>query len=316
MRIKSYFSGTVEAAISLARRELGEEAVLISSRPSPSQGPPFEMYEVVFGYELNQSNGEPAESNDDLQAFLTSRDVSAALARHIQASIPSAEATDEEVRDVIERSIQTKLPDPRANALAFVGPPGGGKTSSLIKVAVRERSRPVRILALESERPGVHRGLQSLAAMAGISCRIVDARELAESFTPDALYLIDTAGFGPKESKEARFAAEAIRKIPAVETQLVVTATARSADLVLTAERFQMFQPNRALFTRFDEASTPGAIVSLAYATGLPVSWLGTGQSLPDDLVAADSRELAAAVLMSELHHASPVHRVAAGTGR
>ena len=34
MRLKSYFSGTVEAAMELAHKELGEDALLINAPPS------------------------------------------------------------------------------------------------------------------------------------------------------------------------------------------------------------------------------------------------------------------------------------------
>lgn len=49
MRIKSYFSGTVESAMELARRELGEEAVILNSRPAPADARHLGAYEVVFG---------------------------------------------------------------------------------------------------------------------------------------------------------------------------------------------------------------------------------------------------------------------------
>jgi len=49
MRIKSYFSGTVEAAMDLARRELGEEAVILNSRAAPPEARHLGAYEVVFG---------------------------------------------------------------------------------------------------------------------------------------------------------------------------------------------------------------------------------------------------------------------------
>ncbi len=49
MRIKSYFSGTVEAAMELARRELGEDAVILNSRPTPAEARHLGNYEVVFG---------------------------------------------------------------------------------------------------------------------------------------------------------------------------------------------------------------------------------------------------------------------------
>lgn len=49
MRLKSYFSGTVEAAMALARREMGDDAMLVHSRPSQPEARHLGAYEVVFG---------------------------------------------------------------------------------------------------------------------------------------------------------------------------------------------------------------------------------------------------------------------------
>src|ERR1700688_4707553 len=49
MRLKSYFSGTVEAAMELAHKELGEDALLVNARPSTPETRSLGAYEVVFG---------------------------------------------------------------------------------------------------------------------------------------------------------------------------------------------------------------------------------------------------------------------------
>ena len=43
----------------------------------------------------------------------------------------------------------------------------------------------------------------------------------------------------------------------------------------------------RLLFTRLDETIGAGTVLSAALKTGLPVSYFGTGQQIPDDLVPA-----------------------------
>ena len=48
MRLKSYFAGTVESAICLARQEMGEEAMLVSSRKTLPEAKHLGVYEVVF----------------------------------------------------------------------------------------------------------------------------------------------------------------------------------------------------------------------------------------------------------------------------
>src|SRR5262249_46144329 len=49
MQLKGYFSGTVEAAMELARKELGEDALLANARPAAAETRYLGSYEVVFG---------------------------------------------------------------------------------------------------------------------------------------------------------------------------------------------------------------------------------------------------------------------------
>src|SRR5262245_17377189 len=128
MRIKSYFSGTVEAAISLARRELGDDALLLSSQSTSQELRHFGAYEVVFGYESVGDVAASTEPAGDLAAFLASRDVSPELTQYIRDSISLPEASEEDISRVIGGAISTAPSDPNASALVFVGPPGSGKT--------------------------------------------------------------------------------------------------------------------------------------------------------------------------------------------
>src|SRR5271166_4444542 len=61
MRLKSYFSGTVEAAMELAQKELGEDALLINARPSTPETRALGAYEVVFGLP-SKAEEKPAEN--------------------------------------------------------------------------------------------------------------------------------------------------------------------------------------------------------------------------------------------------------------
>src|SRR5438270_2161744 len=48
MRLKSYFAGTVEAAMALAREELGPDAMLVQSKRTAAEAKKSGRYEVVF----------------------------------------------------------------------------------------------------------------------------------------------------------------------------------------------------------------------------------------------------------------------------
>jgi flagellar biosynthesis GTPase FlhF len=62
MRLKSYFSGTVEAAMALARKEMGDDAMLIHSRPAQPEARHLGAYEVVFGT-YGASGSSPDQEN-------------------------------------------------------------------------------------------------------------------------------------------------------------------------------------------------------------------------------------------------------------
>ncbi len=56
MRLKSYYSETVEAAIELARQDLGDEALLVNARPATPDQLHLGDYEVVFGVARDESS--------------------------------------------------------------------------------------------------------------------------------------------------------------------------------------------------------------------------------------------------------------------
>jgi flagellar biosynthesis protein FlhF len=58
----------------------------------------------------------------------------------------------------------------------------------------------------------------------------------------------------------------------------------RNADLSRTIDRFEGFSPSKIIFTRLDETASCGAMVSESVRTGKPISFLGTGQRIPEDL--------------------------------
>src|SRR5215475_10731179 len=59
MKIKSYFSATVESAMAKARQELGPDAMLVNSRKAPPESGHPGQYEVVFGLVESRAAAAP-----------------------------------------------------------------------------------------------------------------------------------------------------------------------------------------------------------------------------------------------------------------
>ena len=423
MRIKSYFANTVEAALDLAGRELGEDAVLLNCRPAPPDARHLGIHEVVFGVEaepeprspglllapppnsapdspapapvaaasdweacrrqierlektianhLFQPGGRPAaagrisqhdESPDRagssaLVRFLIERDFPPALAEDLSAEVehrlarwtstssstrtrPYDEAPGSTrgantrapggtgifrwmpgevagefrqrgiVADILLDTVAEQLPRPSPGAslepipgerriLALTGPPGGGKTTMLAKLAATyglDRQMSVAILSTDTIRISAADQLRTYATIMGLPCEIAETprgleRALAEQASRQ-LILIDTPGWGPAElTADAGLWSDFFRRRPDIEQHLVLPANLAGREIQAAARRFQIFGVSRLLLTHADEITAGGALVAAILAAGLAVSYLGTGQSIPEDYEAASTARL------------------------
>jgi flagellar biosynthesis protein FlhF len=62
-------------------------------------------------------------------------------------------------------------------------------------------------------------------------------------------------------------------------------------------DSFEVFRPQRLLFTRLDETATFGSIFNEAARTGKPLSFFTNGQRIPEDLEAASRNRLSELIL-------------------
>lgn len=335
MKLKSYFSGTVEAAMELARRELGEEALLINARPSTAETRHLGAYEVVFG-SVKQADAPQAVSVIAAPSDRVSQELAdmkreiERLSKHLSgARMFSAPADRNEPKlyaQLIERELDPMLAQRVAQGssleatfevdatlgrrgagravVALVGPPGVGKTTTLVKLAARyglASRKPAQILTADVFRIAAAEQLRELAAILGLGCDVVETpmalgQALEEHRSKDFVFL-DTPGLASADLEDGADLARLIANHAEIDTHLVLSASMKPADLARVIERYEIFQPKKLLFTRIDETSSYGAIVSEAARHGLPVSFLTTGQQIPDDLEPATKVRLAELVM-------------------
>ena len=178
--------------------------------------------------------------------------------------------------------------------MALAGPPGCGKTSALVKLAVRygvAARKPVQILSADTHRIGAAEELRSYASILGIGFQVLNSpaalRPALQECCHKDLVLIDTAGLARSEMEIAEEWAEALTADRNIETHLVLPASMRAADLKRVAGQYSIFQPHKLLFTRLDETETVGPILSLSIRLQKPISFFSSGQRIPEDLAPA-----------------------------
>lgn len=186
-----------------------------------------------------------------------------------------------------------------AGPLALVGGPGCGKTTTLVKLAVRfglEQRRPVRLVSFDTDRVAAGEPLRSYASVLGV--RFVAAREhgsnreLLAGRTDRELILVDVPGYSACESQDMARMAQKLSEIPGLETHLVLSTTTGSADLTAVVDRFSVFRPLRLLFTMLDETGRYGGLLSQILRSGRTPLFLSTGPRIPEDLEMATRTRL------------------------
>lgn len=195
-------------------------------------------------------------------------------------------------------------PTSRQRIVALVGPPGAGKTTTAVKMAAIERhgrGSKCLLIAADRYRIGAVEQLTEYAELIGVSIASVrTVPELAAAIArhEDAdLILIDTPGHAPADSRRMSDLKRLLEGAAGADLLLVLPATTRRRDLAVAISRFRALAPPRLVFTKLDETSAYGELLSEAAASGCPVAAFTMGQTVPDDLEQATPARFAELVV-------------------
>ena len=183
--------------------------------------------------------------------------------------------------------------------VALVGPSGAGKTATIAKLAVTfglSTRKPTLLISLDTLRVAASEQLRWYASILGISFQVVETnRALAQTLEEHKgkdLILIDTPDFTAADLDGGCDTAEFLASRNDIQKHLVLPASMRFTDLARISSAYDAFRPSRLIFTRMDETGTFGPLLSEAVGSGRPISFLTTGQRVPEDLEPADKTSL------------------------
>ncbi len=325
MHLKRYRGITVRDALGRARQELGPDALVLSTRLVATRGwrgwAGAREVEVTVAAEREVSTDRrPAQesrqrsaqdSRDHAVARLKAIGLEGNLAEEVVGDLAPAQ-----LRAVSATALRRALSDRLAPLAAgredavpveiFVGPPGGGKTTTIAKLAAQARARHgtrLGLVAADGFRVGAVEQLRLYADIIGTS---FDVARTADEF--DGIVarhrrpvLVDTAGRS-RDGGGAADLLETIRDRTDVRTHLVLPASTspRVAERLLDGCGHQ--GPDRVVLTKIDEVDSVSPLLSVLHGRHMSISYVGTGQRVPEDLECATAPFLAASVLGETPH--------------
>ena len=255
-----------------------------------------------------------------LHKQLVEQDIDPALAeqmlKHLCMNLTGQQLADRkalraEVRKALTGQIRTCASEParpkktnRPRVISLIGPTGVGKTTTIAKLAANYKlreGRAVGLITIDTYRIAAVDQLRTYADIIEVPLKAVltagELNQAIESMKDLDVVLIDTAG----RSQNNRLRLSQLKSFIAAgepeEVHLVVSATANRACTRTVLERFMPLGANRIIVTKLDEAGSFGVFLTVSQPGGAPVSYVTTGQDVPEDIAAADADSLAQCIL-------------------
>ncbi len=177
-------------------------------------------------------------------------------------------------------------------SVLLVGLQGSGKTTSAAKLAghLKKQKKSVLLVPLDNRRPAAKEQLQQMASKVGVPCFDSDLSKSPAKISKAAIkeakkqvvdvVIFDTAGRLAIDT-ELMDEVSAIKKVVQPHASLFVADSMMGQDAVNVVQTFQEHIPlTGVILTKLDGDARGGAALSIKYLTGVPIQFVGMGESV------------------------------------
>lgn len=196
----------------------------------------------------------------------------------------------------------------RKKVVAFLGPTGVGKTTNLFKIAsnlVLNKKMKVAVISIDTFKAGAADQARSYSNILGIPFYLLadpkKIRETVDDLDFVDVILIDTVGRSHYDHWKLGEIKETLKFLDELEYMMVLSCNMNTKEGSNIVEKYQrFFKINYLFFTKIDETAYPGIIPNLAVKTKIPLTYISTGQNVPEDLKVLTPERLASYLLREE----------------
>lgn len=311
MRLKTFTAPTMTEAMALVKEHMGADAIIVSTQDIPGSG-----VRLTAALDRDPDHEEDLSPAPALQEQLDTAE--AALTRHNLPERLHIRLCDIMGRETASASAQQLLagaldeifdfsPLPEKNtprALAFVGPPGSGKTLAVAKTAARAvmKKRKVAVLSTDYKRAGGFAQLEAFTRILKVDLLAAKSPDELKSRFADIrdadVILIDTASCNPYLESEIGILCEFMTAIPS-EPILVNPAGMDADEAADIANAFADGGATRVMISRLDVAARLGGALYGADSGNLSLCNVSMTAQVADGLTALSPLALAKLLIPS-----------------
>ncbi len=201
------------------------------------------------------------------------------------------EAIEEVVRHRLGEPEGIRLQRFKRTVCVFLGPTGAGKTTTIAKIAARyaiHEKAKVGLITADAYRIAAHEQIKTYSDILEVPLKVIYKPEEITSALNELddadLVLIDTPGKSPNDRSHQVEIASIIEKSGASDVFLVISATTGYRSAAMVAEQYRFVKDFKVLLTKLDETVSGGMPLNVRTLTGRQLSYITTGQSVPDDI--------------------------------
>lgn len=243
----------------------------------------------------------------DFVGRVRERSVGHEVSRALNPGQQVVKIVNEELISTLGSPERLNLSGPKPRVLMLVGLQGSGKTTAAGKLSRLLRSQGERVLmvACDPYRPAAVRQLETLGERLNIPVHFeagIKPPELAARAYDKAqkggytVIILDTAGRSQLDNELMDELRAIQKRVSTAETLLVVDAMIGQEAVNIAGGFGETVPLTGLILTKMDGDARGGAAISIRSVTGVPIKFLGTGESL-EAIEAFDPGRLAARIL-------------------
>lgn len=242
----------------------------------------------------------------ELHMKLESSDIDSKIISEIVKMVNeiSDDRTEEEKLKEIVNNMVKVSENKEENVIVLVGPTGVGKTTTIAKLAGRLsliENKKVGLITIDTYRIGAVEQLKTYADIMNIPFNVVftikDMQSALESMSDCDVILVDTTGRSSKNTMQISELRAFIDKVKTENIHLVISCTTKNKDIDVIVNGYKPLNYNNVIITKLDETSTYGSILNIVESAKKPISFITTGQNVPDDIKLLTAEEITKLIL-------------------